>query len=269
MLIALTRKPSPHLDRCHLTHIARQPIDLGKAREQHREYEFILRGLQAYVHRLPAAPRLPDGVFVQDTALVCDELAVTAPLVLPSRRDEAETTCMALAWYREVVPFTAPATFDGGDVLIADEHVFVGITGRTNHAAFDQIRQLLERELGEYRVRPVRVDGCVHLKSGCSYIGRDTLVINRRWVDARAFHDFHCIDVPADEPFGANTLTVHGTVLVSASSPRTADAIARAGFSVLTVDISEFEKAEGGVSCLSLLFQVVPSLIAEPFSLDI
>lgn len=266
MLIALTRKPSPHLDHCHLTHIARQPIDVGKAREQHREYELILRGLQACVHRLPAAPRLPDGVFVQDTALVCDELAVTAPLVLPSRRDEATTTWMALAWYREVVPFTPPATFDGGDVLIADRNVFVGITARTNHAAFDQIRQLLERELGEYRVRPVRVDGCVHLKSGCSCIGRDTLVINRRWVDARAFEKvgFDCIDVPADEPFGANTLTVHGTVLVSASAPRTADAIARAGFSVLAIDISEFEKAEGGVSCLSLLFPVVPSLIAEP-----
>src|SRR5689334_18723288 len=119
MLIAITRRPSPFLDRCHLTHLPRLPIDLAKAREQHREYEFVLRGMQVHVHRLPATPRLPDGVFVQDTALVCDELAVTAPLVLPSRQGEAESTWMALAWYREVVPFTAPATFDGGDILIA------------------------------------------------------------------------------------------------------------------------------------------------------
>ena len=268
MQIAFTRRPSPHLERCQLTHLARQPIDLGKAREQHREYEFLLRGLQVHVHRLPATPRLSDGVFVQDTALVCDELAVTAPLGLPSRRREAESTWMALAWYREVVPFCPPATFDGGDILIADREVFVGLSGRTNRVAFAQIRQLMEHELGAYRVRPVRVSGCVHLKSGCSYIGRRTMVVNRAWVDARTLHGFDCIDVPGAEPFGANTVTVHGTVIVSASCPRTADAIARAGFSVLTADISEFEKAEGGVSCLSLLFQVVPSLIAEPLSLD-
>jgi dimethylargininase len=269
MLIALTRKPSPHLQRCQLTHLPRQPIDLAKAREQHGEYEFMLRGLQVHVQRLPALPRLPDGVFVQDTALVCDELAVTAPLVLPSRRPEAESTLMTLAWYREVVPFTGPATFDGGDILIADRNVFVGQTGRTNRTAFAEIRQLLEHELSAYRVRPVRVEGCVHLKSGCSYIGRDTMVINPRWVDVRALGGFDYIEVPADEPFGANTITVHDTVIVAASCPRTADAIARAGFSVITVDISEFEKAEGGVSCLSLLFHVVPALIAEPLSLDI
>jgi dimethylargininase len=112
----------------------------------------------------------------------------------------------------------------------------------------------------------VRVGGCVHLKSGCSYIGRDTMVVNRRWVDARAFPAFDILDVPEDEPCGANTLTVHGTVIVPASCPRTADTISGAGFSVLTVDISEFEKAEGGVSDLSLLFNVVPALIAERFS---
>jgi dimethylargininase len=268
MLTAFTRKPSPQLQRCHLTHLARQPIDLRKARAQHRDYEFLLGGLQVQVCRLPPAPQQPDGVFVQDTALVCDELAVTAPLVLPSRQAEAESTLTALALFRDVALFTPPATFDGGDVLIAEREAYVGLTGRTNRAAFEQIRQLLERDLGEYRVRPVRVEGCVHLKSGCSYIGRGVMVINRRWVDAKAFPGFQCIDVPADEPFGANTLTVHDTVIVSASCPRTADAISRAGFSVLTVDISEFEKAEGGVSCLSLLFQVVPALIAERFAVE-
>jgi dimethylargininase len=268
MLIAFTRKPSPRLHHCHLTHLARQPIDLDIARAQHREYEFLLRGLQVQVCRLPPAPWLPDSVFVQDTALVCDELAVTAPLLLPSRQAEAESTLMKLAWFREVVPFTPPATFDGGDVLMAERNVYVGLSGRTNRAAFEQTRQLLERDLGEYRVRPVRVEGCVHLKSGCSYIGRGVMVINRRWVDAGPFRAFRCIDVPADEPFGANTLTVDGTVIVSASCPRTADVISRAGFSVITVDISEFEKAEGGVSCLSLLFTVVPALIAERFAVE-
>jgi dimethylargininase len=268
MQIAFTRKPSPHLQHCHLTHLARQPIDLHKARAQHRDYEFLLRGLQVQVRRLPAAPWLPDSVFVQDTALVCDELAVTAPLVLPSRQGEAESTLMALARYREVALFTPPATFDGGDVLMAKRNVYVGVTGRTNRAGFEQIRQLLERDLGEYRVRPVRVEGCVHLKSGCSYIGREVMLINRRWVDAGPFRGFRCLDVPADEPFGANTLTVHDTVIVSASCPRTAEAISRAGFSVLTVDISEFEKAEGGVSCLSLLFTVVPAQIAERFAVE-
>jgi dimethylargininase len=268
MLIALTRTPSPHLDRCHLTHIPRHPIDPDRAREQHREYEFLLRGLQVQVFRLPETPDLPDGVFVQDTALVCDELAISAPLFLPSRQDEAVSTMMALAWYREVIPFTPPATFDGGDVIIADRDVFVGLSGRTNRAGFEQIREVMQTELGEYRVHAVRLNGCVHLKTGCAYLGRGLFVINRRWVDAAAFAGFECINVPDDEPFGANTLTVHGTVIVSAACPRTAAAIAQAGFSVLPVDISEFEKAEAGVSCLSLLFSAIPSLIAEPLSMD-
>ncbi len=126
----------------------------------------------------------------------------------------------------------------------------------------------MQTELGEYRVCAVRVNGCVHLKTGCAYLGRGTFVINRHWVDAAAFADFQCINVPEDEPFGANTLALHGTVIVSASCPRMAAAIARAGFSVLPVDISEFEKAEAGVSCLSLLFPAIPSLIAEPLSMD-
>jgi dimethylargininase len=268
MLIALTRTPSPHLDRCHLTHIPRSPIDPGKAREQHREYEFLLRGLQVQVLRLPETPDLPDGVFVQDTALVCDELAISAPLFLPSRQDEAVSTMMALAWYREVIPFMAPATFDGGDVIIAGRDVFVGLTGRTNRAAFEQIRDVMQTELGEYRVRAVRVDGCVHLKTGCAYLGRRTFVLNQRWVDVSAFAGYECIPVPEEEPFGANTLTVQDTIIVSASCPRTAAAIAQVGFSVLPVDISEFEKAEAGVSCLSLLFSGIPSLIAEPLSMS-
>jgi dimethylargininase len=262
MLIAFTRTPSPYLDRCYLTHLPRQPIDIGKAREQHQEYEHVLNGLQAHVHRLPEAPELPDGVFVQDTAVVCDELAITAPLCLPSRRDEAASTWMALAPFREVIPFTAPATFDGGDIIIAHQHVFVGLTARTNHAAFEQIRDVMQTELGRYRVRGVYVRGCVHLKSGCSYIGRRTLVVNRRWIDTRPLEGFRCIDVAAEEPYGANTLTVNDTVIVPASCPRTADAIARAGFSVFPVDISEFEKVEGGVSCMSLRFTAIESLMA-------
>ena len=264
MVIALTRTPSPHLDRCQLTHRARQPIDIGKAREQHREYEYILTGLQARILHLP------DGVFVQDTALVCDELAVTATLGAPSRRDEAASTLMALAPFRESIPLAPPATFDGGDIIIAparsdwSSHVFVGLTGRTNRSAVEQLRDVMQTELRRYHVRPLRVAGCVHLKSGCSYIGRETFVVNRRWVDANAIEaeGFRCIDVAQEEPFGANTLTVHGTIIVPASCPRTADAIARAGYSVMPVDISEFEKAEAGVSCMSLLVTVIPALMA-------
>jgi dimethylargininase len=264
MVIAFTRLPSPHLDRCHLTHIPRQPIDIGKAREQHREFEFILNGLQVYVHRLPDAPDLPDAVFVDDTALVCDELAIAAPLCLASRQEEAASTLMALAPFREVIPFARPATFDGSDIIIARRGVFVGQTRRTNRSAFEQIRDVMQTELGRYRVRPVRVTGCVHLKSACSYIGRGTFVVNRRWIDARPLEGFTCIDVAPGEPFGANTLTVHDTVLVPASCPRTADAMARAGFSVLPVDVSEFEKMEGGVSSMCLLFNAIESLMACP-----
>jgi dimethylargininase len=264
MEIAFTRLPSPELDRCRSKHHTSQPIDNGKALEQHQEFEFTLRGLRAYVHRLPDTPQLVRGVFTDGLAVVCPELAICASICFDSRSDDIIAAPLnALARFRDdIIPFDEPAMFDGSDIIVAGRDVLVGLTSRTNRAALDQVRLVLETELGTYCVRHLRVNGCRHLKSGCSYIGRNTFVVNREWIDTRPLRGFTVIDVPSEEPFGANTLTVHDSVIVPASAPRTADAIARAGFSVLTLDVSEFEKAEGGVGSLCLLFTAIESLMA-------
>jgi dimethylargininase len=263
MVIVVTRQPSPNLHRCQLSHIPPQPIDIGKALEQHQEFEHTLEAMQALVHRLPDAPQDARGVFVGDAAVIAPQVAICASSCFdPQQSEIVAAPMMAIARFRDVVPFADPATFEGSDMIVTERDVLVGQTARTNRAALDQMRLLMETELATHRVRPARVNGCRNLKSGCSYIGRDTVVVNRRWIDGKALSGYRCIDVAPEEPFGANTLTVHGTVIVPASSPRTAEAIDKAGFSVLTLDVSEFEKAEGGLSSLCLLFTAIESLMA-------
>jgi dimethylargininase len=263
MLIAFTRIPSPRLQDCKLTHLHRQPIDAAKALEQHCAYETTLRSLCAQVVRLPEAPELPDAVFVEDVAVVLDEVTILASMAAPSRRAEPDTARQPLAEYRKVVPLKAPATLDGGDVLRIGRQIFVGLSARTNSDAVDAMTRILRPY--DYAVLGVPVSGCLHLKTGCTYVGNNTLLINREWIDPRAFADVTCIDVPKDEPTGANALMIQNTTLLSASAPHTAKKLATRGFKVVTVDISEFEKAEGGLTCMSILLEAskVPGSVSS------
>jgi dimethylargininase len=250
MRIALTRTPSPQLADCHLTYIDRQPIDYVTALAQHQQYEFALRQLGVHIAQLPETPELPDGAFVEDIAAVVDGLGIIAPMAVSSRMKERGLLECVLSAY-ELMPLylDAAATLDGGDVLRVGDEVFVGLSGRTNEAAVEDLRRVLEPDVC---VTPVAVRGCLHLRSGCSYLGRNTFLINRRCVDPAAFTGRQLIDVAVDEPSGANALRIGDTILMSESCPGTVEAVVRAGFRVVTVDISEFEKAEGGVTGLSL-----------------
>jgi dimethylargininase len=253
MLIAITRGVSPAIGACELSFIARQPIDLARAREQHRAYERLLESLGARIVPLPAGADLPDCMFVEDPAIVLDELAVILPLGTETRRREAPALAEALSEYRELAHVALPGTLEGGDVLCIERKLFVGLSRRSNRDGIRQLREILE-PLG-YEIIPVPVSGCLHLKSAVTFLGRNTLLANRAWFDEALFAGYDWIDAASEEPHAANALALGGTVIFPASFPRTASLIESQGFQVTRVDISELQKAESGLTCSSLLFE--------------
>jgi dimethylargininase len=251
-VIALTREISPAIDRCELTHLARVPIDVRRAREQHASYEDRLRALGCAVTRLPADDRMPDSVFIEDIAVVVDELAILTRPGARSRRVEVDEVAAALRPYRELTRVTAPAIVDGGDVLTVGRRIFVGISGRTNREGAAQVRAALA-PFG-YQVDEIAVTGCLHLKSAVTALAEDAVLINRAWVDASRFDWCRRIDIDPREPHAANAVRAGGSILFPAEYPRTRDTIAAHGFEVQTVEAGELAKAEGAVTCCSVIF---------------
>jgi dimethylargininase len=255
-LIALTRDVSPRLAHCELTHLSRNSIDVERARDQHLRYEDVLRSLGCEVRRVAAEPDLPDGVFVEDTAVVLDELAVIARPGAASRRGEVGSVAAALAPHRACRALEEPATLDGGDVLVVGRSVFVGLSTRTNREGAAQLGAAL-LPFG-YSVLPLAVESCLHLKTAATRVAPSTVLLNPAWVDARAFRAFDLIEVHPDEPWGANALAVGPGVVHAAAFPRTGERLREHGLDVRALDVSELAKAEGGVTCCSLVFAAGP-----------
>ncbi len=253
MLIALTRQVSPSIENCVLTHLERQAIDISLARAQHCQYEECLAALGCHIHCLPAEPDLPDSVFVEDTAVVLDELAIITRPSAVSRLSETASVARALGPYRKLCYIQSPGTLDGGDVLRVGKTLYVGLSSRSNQAAIEQMRELLHPH--GYAVEDVQVSGCLHLKSAVTQVAKDTLLINPDWVDAGRFGGMRQIAVHLSEPYAANALLVGETVIYPASYPRTQAQLKSCGIPLMTVDVSELIKAEGAVTCCSLIFQ--------------
>lgn len=251
-LIALTRPVSPSINACELTFHDQQPIDVAKAAAQHHAYEDCLRSLGVNVIQLTVEPDLPDAVFVEDAAIVVDELAVIPLMGAASRRPETISIAAALRAFRPLSYLEPPATLDGGDVLCIGRRLFVGLSSRTNQAGIAQLGAHLA-PFG-YTVQAVEVTGCLHLKSACTFIGHNTLLINRGWLDAGTFAGFDFIDVPASEPGAANALLIGEMVIMPSTFPQTIALLEERGFTIRPVDVSEFQKAEGGVTCKSVIF---------------
>jgi dimethylargininase len=249
----LTREVSSGLARCELTHLARTPIDGGLARAQHAQYEHALRDAGFAVERLAAGPEMPDSVFIEDIAVVFDELAVVTRPGAASRRIETAAVAAALARHRPIHEIRAPGTVDGGDVLVAGRRVFIGRSTRTNDAAIDQMRTVLA-PFG-YTVTGVEVTGCLHLKSAVTALADDVLLANREWIDMAAFGDLEIVDVDAREPMAANVLRLADRVIYPIAFPYTARRIGDRGVRVHAVDVSELAKAEGAVTCCSLILR--------------
>jgi dimethylargininase len=247
-VIAVTREISPGIHLCELTHLDRVPIDPTIAAAEHREYSRILASLGVDVITLPGDPAYPDCVFIEDTAIVLDDVAVITRPGAPSRRGETRVVADELAKHRPLVFIEAPATIDGGDVLVLDDRIYVGLSARTNDAALAQLRLLTRRE-----VIPVDVTGCLHLKSAVTRVSHDALLINRAWIDSTPFAGWTLIDIDPDEPSAANALLVGNVVIHPDMFPKTRAILESHGIAVRTVPNTELAKAEGGVTCCAVI----------------
>ncbi len=252
--IALVREPGTSLNQCELTHRARVPIDVPRARVQHARYVATLASLGAAVEWLPPLDHQPDAVFVEDVAVVFPEVAVLTWPGVSSRQPEVEFVAPALEGYRVVRRVRPPAFLDGGDVLHVGRRVLVGLSSRTNAAGVAALRDAIA-EFG-YQVSGVHVRGALHLKSACTAITNDRVLANLGAIDAALLADLAIIEVDEREPWAANTLTLGGVTLVSAAFPRTEERLRAAGVSTRAIDVSELEKAESGLTCMSLVFDV-------------
>ena len=252
-LTAITRKISPNINACELTHVSRDPIDVEAARAQHEAYETLLTRLGCRVRSLPAEPDLPDSVFVEDTAVVLDEAAVITRPGAGTRRLETDSIARALQEDRELLCIEEPGTLDGGDVLLIDKTLFVGLSSRSNASGIEQLREFLA-PFG-YRVLEAKVNGCLHLKTAATLCAPDTVLMNPEWLDPHLFGAMRIIEVDPREPFAANVLLVNQTVVAASSFPRTRQRLEEAGLFVAALDLSELAKAEGAVTCCSLVYR--------------
>jgi dimethylargininase len=251
MTIAITREISPRFAECEITHIERTPIDLNVARAQHHAYANALRELGCDVIELPAEPDLPDSVFVEDTAFILPEVAVITRPGADSRKPETASIIRALTPFIKLVRVREPATVDGGDVLVLGKKIYVGLSTRSNPEAIHQLNEIL-REYG-YSVIGVELRDCLHLKSAVTRVDDQTLLINRTWVDTSCFENFEFIEVDPSEPHAANCLPVGGSIVFPTAFPKTCAKLEAKGYKIVPVDVSELAKAEGAVTCCSLI----------------
>lgn len=256
---AIVRKPNKAISECALTFLQRQPIDLEIMRRQHREYQRVLAENSVRVIELPELAGYADSVFVEDTAVILPEMAIITKPGIASRVDETPSIAEVLQKFRPLVYIEAPGTLEGGDVLVADKTLFVGLSSRTNSQAIGQLH--LHTQAFGYSIREVEVLHCLHLKTGCSFLGGNTVLLNPYWVSPRNFEGLKTIFVNPEEPFAANCLVVSNKILTPIRFSKTRKALEQLGFQVEGIEISEFQKAEAGLTCMSLIFHssAVPS----------
>ncbi|MEO6227862.1 MAG: dimethylargininase [Thermomonas sp.] len=254
MWTAITREVSPALAGCELSFVSRSPIDVALARQQHAAYCAALEALGCEVIALPALDAYPDSVFVEDVALVFAEVAIETRPGAESRRGEGDAVLEVLGSLRPLLRIKAPGTLDGGDVLRIGRRVFVGMSARSNDAGRAQLRDLLA-SFG-YTVEGIATRECLHLKSAVTEVADDTLLMNHAWLaDASPFAGYRIIEVDPEEEHGANAVRIGNAILYPDCFPKTLARLRAEGINVITVDVSELQKAEGAVTCCSVLLR--------------
>ncbi len=258
-LMALVRPVSNTIDQCQLTHLHREKIDLTRAIKQHTDYVEVLRACGCHIVQVPPEHGCPDAVFVEDTAIVVNEIAVMTRPGAPSRRNEAASIRNSLSVYRDIRSINETTTLDGGDVVRLGNRFWVGISTRTSLGGAESLAVCLSPY--GYHVEPVQVHDCLHLKSACCAIDQETLLHNPAWIKASHFPDTRCIEVDPAEPMAANVVAVNGRLLAAAAYPRTADLLDAAGYQVELIEADELAKAEGALTCCSILFRSLASAL--------
>ena len=250
---AIIRGVSQRIDACQLTHRYREEVNYEKACSQLEQYSELLGRWGVELMPVAASDSHPDCCFVQDTAVVLDEVCVIASMGAETRLGEVAEVEKMIAPFRKIRHIFSPATLDGGDVVQFGKRLFVGLSTRTNARGIAALTEIVER-FG-YTVIPVVVNGGLHLTTGCGIVNDETVLLNPRWLDAFAFSGLRRLYVPEDEPWAANTIRVDDHVCLEEGAPQTVDLVQPYAGSIETLDISEFRKAEGSLSCLSLIFK--------------
>jgi dimethylargininase len=251
MLVAITRAVPASLAHCELTHLARVPIDVRLAADQHQQYEEALRSLGCTIHHVPPADDLSDSVFVEDVAIVLDEVAIITRPGAASRRAERDSVAAVLSDYRPLQTIAAPGTLDGGDVLRVGRRLYVGLSSRTNEDGAGQLARLIE-PFG-YSLERVQTADCLHLKSAATLLEPHRVICNPDWIDVGVFDGLEVVPVDSAEPHAANVLRIGNTIVAATAHERTVADLRGYGYSVCAVDVSELAKAEAGVTCCSLI----------------
>jgi dimethylargininase len=257
MWTALTRALSTRIRECELTFIDRVSIDVPRAQEQHQNYQELLRSLGIDVIEIPADHKCPDCCFIEDTALVLDEVAIITRPGSRARRREVEGVAQVVKKYRSLIRIQPPATLEGGDVLRVGRDLFVGLTTRTNRRGIEALRAAVGPY--GYRVVVVPVPRALHLKSVCTAVDERVVLADSTRMNTAAFSGYTIIQVPADEWMAANVLRINGKICMHSGFRRTIDLLRKRGLEIRTVDISEFLKAEAGLTCMSVLFRTIKS----------
>jgi dimethylargininase len=249
---AIVRKPCPELIHGLRESFLGEP-DFELALVQHNNYVEALRSCGLRVEVLEADSRYPDSVFVEDVALCIPECAIVANPGAPSRNlEKLEIRGVLRAYFDHMESIESPGTLDAGDVMMAGSHFYIGISERTNREGATQLKTILERYGMSASLVPMR--DMLHLKSGLSYLEENNLLVSEEFLDHPEFAGFHKIPVDPGESYAANSLWVNSTVLVPEGFADTQRKIQEAGYRTLILDVSEFRKLDGGLSCLSLRF---------------
>lgn len=247
---AIVRPVPDSYDRCVRTSAER--IDVARARRQHAEYCGALQELGLKLVWIKGDNALADSCFVEDTAVVLGEKAVICNLSLESRAREVVEVAKVLKDLKETYYIKPPAIIDGGDVLRVKDKVLIGLSARTNLQAVEQLRRILEDT--NLEIVPVKIRNVLHLKSACTYLGENHVILSRGHFDTEILSDCTKIFVPRGEEYAADCLAINGTVLTAKGYPKTRKLIENEGFFVKELEVSEFRKGDGALTCLSIVW---------------
>ena len=253
MKIALTHRVSPNINECELTHSKKEPISYELARKQHETYCQILQSQGIKVRELTINLSHQDSCFIEDTAVVLDEVAIMASMGVKSRIGEVSGIENELTKFRVIKKIKPPGFLEGGDVLVIGKHVFIGLTTRTNKEGIKQFEQIAS-PFG-YQIIPIEVNGCLHLKSACTALNEINILVNTNWISAKSFSGYNIVQVSPDEPMAANCLNLNGKIFIASGFPETRKILELRGYSFNTINISELQKAEGALTCSSIIFE--------------
>ena len=245
---AIVRTVPDSYDRCVRTTV--EKIDVDLARRQHAEYCNALLSFGLKLIWIEGDDTLPDSCFVEDTAVVFGEKAVICNMKIKSRFKEVVEVAKMLEKLKETYYIKPPATIDGGDVLKVEDKVFVGLSTRTNLYVVHQLRKILENS--NLEIVPVKIHNVLHLKSACTYLGNKYVILSKGHFDTEILQDYKKIAVPRGEEYAADCLALNGTVLMAEGYPKTKRLIEKEGFFVEDLEMSEFRKGEGALTCLSI-----------------